>query len=49
MFFVYLCFLAIVLCHAWLLSPFLVKHVVLLPDVFNVIAELLQDTLQDQL
>lgn len=40
--------LAIVLYHVWLFLP-LCKHAVLIPDVFNVIPELLQDTLQDQL
>lgn len=30
-------------------SPLLVKYLVLVPDVFNDIPELLQDTLQDQL
>lgn len=34
-------------CMAFFLP--LCKHAVLIPDVFNVIPELLQDTLQDQL
>lgn len=41
-------FLAIVLYHAWL-PHLMIRHAVLIPDVFNVIPELLQDALQDQL